>query len=633
MAEDNVLQLHKDQPMGEVVQLHKEAELSIIDGRVLNGAERARDLMVARVVHPVRTHARGWRPVRGTVSTAGYGVLGLGRAGQAAWRWVSAAELEQHLAGKPDLVVKERARRRKVAAWVGGGTLLAFGVAVQTEALLVGLIALVILMGAGVVERILRRAPGEGSHGERPAIGKEPSRKAVRQAFANAKVGKVDDISVLTPGTQRTPEGNAWMAVVQFPEGVTYKETLKKLPGLASAMGVGLSQLALDPVRGNEGRGIVWCADSDPLSGPPIPSPLLKLDRPFDFWNDRIPVGGDVRGRPLDFSLVERTLLVGGEQGGGKSVLCNNVLCAIALDPYMRMILIDGKGVDLLDYAEIAETLIAKPDPAAFLNLLDELIAEMEERYDLMGKLRVKKITEDIAAEYGLHPIFLHVDELAFFTRSDLGADITEKLRDIVSRGRAAAIITSAATQRPSAKVIDTDLRDLMQVRIALRCSTNSSSDMILSQGWASAGFSAKDIDMEQRGAGLILHEGSQPVRMRSNMLTDPQITELCRRAYRLREKVGTLPKSDARPLVRLLKAMLTVMGEGDRMHTDRILAGLSERSADYDGWDASRLAGELPQGIRPQGTEGVKAIASDGVERNRNGYRRVDLQRALDRA
>ncbi len=627
--------------MNNVVPLRKNTDLEvpsstaldIVDGKVLNGAERARDLMVACVVHPVRVRTRGWQPVSETGRTLRYGFLGLGRAGRAMWHWVGAAEFEQQKATKPELVEKVRARRRKVAWSVGGGTLVTFGVEVQIHAAEVGLVALVILMGAGVVERLLRRAPAEGSHGERPAIGKEPSRKAVRQAFAKAKVGKVDEISVLTPGTQRTPEGNAWMAVVQFPEGVTYKETLKKLPGLASAMGVGLSQVALDPVRGNEGRGVVWCADSDPLSGPPIPSPLLRLDRPFDFWADQIPIGADVRGRPLGFSLVERTLLVGGEQGGGKSVLCNNVLCAIALDPYMRLILIDGKGVDLLDYAEIAETLIAKPDPAAFVKLLDELIAEMEDRYDLMGKLRVKKITKDIAAEYGLHPIFLHVDELAYFTRSDLGADITEKLRDIVSRGRAAAIITSAATQRPSSKVVDTDLRDLMQVRIALRCSTDSSSDMILSQGWASAGFSARDIDMEQRGAGLILHEGSQPTRMRTNMLTDPQIAELCRRAYRLREKAGTLPKSDARPLPRLLKAMLAVMGEDERMHTDRILAGLADQSMDYDGWDATRLAGELPTGIRPAGTEGVKAIASDGVERNRNGYRRTDLLRALDRA
>lgn len=627
--------------MNNVVPIRKETglesppptALNVIDGKVLDGAERARDVLVARVVRPVRARTRGWQPIRGTVSTAGYGVLGIARAGRATWRWVSAAELEQHLAGKPDLVVKERARRRKVAAWSSGSALVITGMAVQTEAVLVGIVALVILMGAGVVERLMRRAPADGVQGERPAIGKEPSRKAVRQAFAKARVGKVDEISVLAPGTQRTQEGNAWMAVIQFPEGVTYKETLKKLPGLASAMGVGLSQVALDPVRGNEGRGVVWCADSDPLSGPPIPSPLLRLDRPFDFWTDQIPIGADVRGRPLGFSLVERTLLVGGEQGGGKSVLCNNVLCAVALDPYKRMILIDGKGVDLLDYAEIAETLIAKPDPVAVLKLLDELIEEMEERYAVMARLRIKKITKDIAIEHGLHSIFLHIDELAYFTRSDLGAEITEKLRDIVSRGRAAAIITSAATQRPSAKVVDTDLRDLMQVRIALRCSTDTSSDMILSQGWASAGFSARDIDMEQRGAGLILHEGSQPTRMRTNMLTDPQIAELCRRAYRLREKAGTLPKSDSRPLVRLLKAMLAVMGEDDRMHTDRILAGLADQSMDYDGWDATRLAGELPTGIRPVGTEGVKAIASDGIERNRNGYRRTDLTRALDRA
>ncbi len=59
-----------------------------------------------------------------------------------------------------------------------------------------------------------------------------------------------------------------------------------------------------------------------------------------------------------------------------------------------------------------------------------------------------------------------------------------------MARGRAAGIIVVAATQRPSADIIPTSLRDLFGYRMAFRCTTDSSSDIILSQGWAGQGYS-----------------------------------------------------------------------------------------------------------------------------------------------
>jgi len=48
-----------------------------------------------------------------------------------------------------------------------------------------------------------------------------------------------------------------------------------------------------------------------------------------------------------------------------------------------------------------------------------------------------------------------------------------------------------AATQRPSADIIPTSLRDLFGYRQAFRCTTEISSDIILGYGWAKAGYSA----------------------------------------------------------------------------------------------------------------------------------------------
>lgn len=50
----------------------------------------------------------------------------------------------------------------------------------------------------------------------------------------------------------------------------------------------------------------------------------------------------------------------------------------------------------------------------------------------------------------------------------------------VVARGRAAGIITIASIQQPSADIVPTSLRDLFGYRLAFRCATNSSSDIIL---------------------------------------------------------------------------------------------------------------------------------------------------------
>jgi DNA segregation ATPase FtsK/SpoIIIE-like protein len=130
------------------------------------------------------------------------------------------------------------------------------------------------------------------------------------------------------------------------------------------------------------------------------------------------------------------------------------------------------------------------------------------------------------------------VEELAFYTNGpDRKASqaFSVLLRDFVARGRAAGMVTVATTQKPSADVVPTYLRDLFGFRWALRCSTPEASDTILGRGWASQGHSAARIDPTARGVGLLLQEGGVPVRLRSCYLDDLDLAELARRAEHLR--------------------------------------------------------------------------------------------------
>ena len=52
-------------------------------------------------------------------------------------------------------------------------------------------------------------------------------------------------------------------------------------------------------------------------------------------------------GQKVDVTLAERNMLIGGEPGGGKSVALQLIVAHGALSPDCRLILVDGKRVEL----------------------------------------------------------------------------------------------------------------------------------------------------------------------------------------------------------------------------------------------------------------------------------------------
>ena len=114
--------------------------------------------------------------------------------------------------------------------------------------------------------------------------------------------------------------------------------------------------------------------------------------------------------------------------------------------------------------------------------------------------------------------------------------------RDVVARGRAPGIIAVEATQRPSADIIPTSLRDLFGYRWAFRCSTEASSDTILGHGWASKGYTAEDIDPQARGVSWLRAEDGIPRRIKAAYLSDDDIITLAEQAANLRRSTQPAP-------------------------------------------------------------------------------------------
>jgi S-DNA-T family DNA segregation ATPase FtsK/SpoIIIE len=254
---------------------------------------------------------------------------------------------------------------------------------------------------------------------------------------------------------------------------------------------------------------------------------------------DPVFVGIDEFGQSKHVPLIERNMLIGGEPGAGKSSLLNLVVAHAALSLDCRLCLLDGKRVELGQWKRCADVFVG-PDLDLALRTLKRLQRMMDNRYDYLDECERRKIIPaDVFQAY-----MVAVDEIAYFSATvgdkksrDLFAEL---LRDLVARGRAVGIIVIAATQRPSSDIIPTSLRDLFAWRVAFRCTTDVSSDIVLGHGWKDKGWSANTISPTNRGAGLLIAENGSPEFIKAAYLDDADCKRIAAYAASLRSAVGS---------------------------------------------------------------------------------------------
>jgi S-DNA-T family DNA segregation ATPase FtsK/SpoIIIE len=246
---------------------------------------------------------------------------------------------------------------------------------------------------------------------------------------------------------------------------------------------------------------------------------------------DPVHIGVDEFGHPVSVSLPGRNMLIGGEPGSGKSTLLNLIVAHAALSLDCRLCLLDGKQVELGQWRKCADVFVG-PDIARALLTLKRLQTVMDNRYRYLLALELR----DISRGDPLRPIVVAIDEIAYFSAT-IGDKKTQEqfsnlLRDLVARGRAVGIIVIAATQRPSSDIIPTSLRDLFAWRFAGRCTTDSSSDIVLGHGWASKGWSANTIAPTNQGAGLLIAEDGTPQMIKTAYLTNLDCKNIAAQAF-----------------------------------------------------------------------------------------------------
>ncbi|WP_234986056.1 DNA translocase FtsK [Dethiosulfovibrio salsuginis] len=198
-----------------------------------------------------------------------------------------------------------------------------------------------------------------------------------------------------------------------------------------------------------------------------------------------LPIGLAIDGSPMVIGLEDLPhLLVAGTTGSGKSVFvtsCITALCATRTPSELRFILIDPKRVEMAIYEKLPHVL-AKPvvDPHKAVQALGWAVREMERRYEVFARLRVKNLEGyNHKSDDMLPHIVIVVDELAdlMFTASK---DVEDYICRLAQMARATGIHLILATQRPSVNVITGLIKANIPARAAFTLPSQTDSRTII---------------------------------------------------------------------------------------------------------------------------------------------------------
>ena len=252
-----------------------------------------------------------------------------------------------------------------------------------------------------------------------------------------------------------------------------------------------------------------------------VPLKALLNDEAFRQSKAELPVaiGYTITQKVKVFDLADAPhLLIAGATKQGKSVGLNVIVSSLLYSRHpseLKFVFIDPKMVEFSSYAqllhhylavlptaaseedELGSAIVKKPKDAE--KILRSVCTEMDERYELLSKAGVNKVTlynekyrqHHLRSDQGhrfLPYLVVVVDEYADLTMTSGGGpdakqngrSITGSIIRLAQKGRAAGIHVILATQRPSVDVISGLIKSNFPMRIAFRVASRVDSMTIL---------------------------------------------------------------------------------------------------------------------------------------------------------
>jgi S-DNA-T family DNA segregation ATPase FtsK/SpoIIIE len=271
---------------------------------------------------------------------------------------------------------------------------------------------------------------------------------------------------------------------------------------------------------------------------------LLSAGKKFAKAKIPLFLGKDTEGRPLVYDLAEMPhLLIAGRTGTGKSVCMNAIILSMLMTrrpDEVKMIMIDPKMLELSEYGRIPHLMhpIVK-DMKKAEAILSWAVDKMEERYDLLSRVRVRSLAgynelapEEIHRRLGpldeeekarvpdrMPYIVIFVDEMGDLMMQ-MRKEVEGHIIRLAQKSRAAGIHLVVATQKPTVDVITGLIKSNLPARICFQVSSRTDSRVVLDEMGADKLLGKGDMLFLQPGTSTLM-------RAQGTYASDQEITRV----------------------------------------------------------------------------------------------------------
>lgn len=330
---------------------------------------------------------------------------------------------------------------------------------------------------------------------------------------------------------------------------------ISKIRNLEDDIALSLSALGIRIIAPIPGKGTVGI--EVPNAKPKIVSmESLVNSRKFQTTHFELPIalGKTITDEIYMADLAKMPhLLVAGATGQGKSVGLNAIITSLLYKKHpaeLKLVMVDPKKVEFSVYNPIVNHFLAQvegnedtdepiiTDVNKVVQTLKSLCVEMDARYDLLKKAKVRIIKEynekfkarQLNPEHGhrfLPYIVVIIDEFGDLIMT-AGKEIELPIARIAQLARAVGIHMIIATQRPTTNIITGTIKANFPARIAFKVSAMIDSRTILDRPGAN--------QLVGKGDMLIL-SGSEPVRVQCAFVDTPEVEAIanyiaCQQSY-----------------------------------------------------------------------------------------------------